>query len=525
MLPKPPFPCDLSLDQELAAFEQLKPRLKEVWNSLVLREDAHCTSVVVPSLTLDQEELRKLTGAAFYEERLLFLLIRLRNPRAHVVYVTSQPVHPLVLEYYLHLLAGVPASHARARLTMLCCYDQSSRPLTQKVLERPRLIQRIRQAIMDPARAYLTVFNSTPLERRLAVLLGIPLNGLDPAHAYLGTKSGSRKVFREAKVDLPAGFEDLTDEYDIEKALVELRRQRPGIKRAILKLNDSFSGEGNAIFRYPAGETQSEMREAIAKVQMPVEDETLGRYFDKFRRMGGIVEEFIEAPEKTSPSAQFRTGPNGEVMAISTHDQILGGPSGQIYLGCTFPAEDSYRQRITDAGFRVGEVLAKHGAVSRYGVDFLAFRASPADPWEFVALEINLRVVGTTHPFLALTFLTGGSLDQQTGRFMSIGGRPKYYQATDNLRAERYRALLPEDLIDITTLHGLHYSHRTESGALFHMIGAVSEFGKLGVTVIGNSPAEVAELYGQTLSVLDVEAEHGTHPSVEPEPPGAVFPD
>jgi hypothetical protein len=372
------------------------------------------------------------------------------------------------------------------------------------------------------------VFNSTPLERKLAVLLGIPLNGLDPAHSYLGTKSGSRKVFREAGVDMPAGFEDLRDEYDVEKALVDLRKQRPGIKRAILKLNDSFSGEGNAIFRYPEKDDTTSLRAAIANVQMPVEDETLGHYFGKFRRMGGIVEEFVEAPEKTSPSAQFRTGPNGEVLAISTHDQILGGASGQIYLGCTFPADEAYRQRISDAGHRVGEVLAKHGAVSRYGVDFLAYRTSPAAPWEVVALEINLRVVGTTHPFLALTFLTGGSLDPQTGRFMSIGGRPKYYQATDNLRADRYRALLPEDLIDITTLHGLHYSHRTESGSLFHMIGAVSEFGKLGVTVIGNSPAEVAELYGQTLSVLDTEALHGTRPASAPDSPDSpvsVFPD
>ena len=87
------------------------------------------------------------------------LLIRLRNPRAHVIYVTSQPVHPLTLDYYLTLLAGVPASHARARLTMLCAYDASPRPLTQKVLERPRLIQRIRYAVPDHAPAYLTVFN------------------------------------------------------------------------------------------------------------------------------------------------------------------------------------------------------------------------------------------------------------------------------------------------------------------------------------------------------------------------------
>src|SRR5436190_16491338 len=188
MIPKPPFARDLTLEQEIAEFERLKPRLAEVWDSLTMREEEPHTSVVVPSLTLDQSELRKLPGASFYEERLLFLLIRLRNPRARMVFVTSQPVHPLVLEYYFQFLAGIPASHARARLTLLCAHDASPRSLTEKILERPRLVQRIRDGIQDPSRAYLTVFNSTPLERKLAVLLGIPLNGVDPNLIHLGTK-------------------------------------------------------------------------------------------------------------------------------------------------------------------------------------------------------------------------------------------------------------------------------------------------------------------------------------------------
>lgn len=127
MLPKPPFACDLTLEQELEAFEQLKPRLGRIWNVLTASSDAPGTSVIVPSLTLDTEELTKLNGASYYEERLLLLLIRLRNPRAHVVYVTSQPVDPLILDYYLNLLAGVPASHARTRLTMLCAYKMHLR--------------------------------------------------------------------------------------------------------------------------------------------------------------------------------------------------------------------------------------------------------------------------------------------------------------------------------------------------------------------------------------------------------------
>src|SRR5450432_2780070 len=376
MNPVPPFPADLTPEEEVARFERLKPRLQEVWQSLVDRDEEPYTSVVVPSLTLDQSELRKLPGASFYEERLLFLLIRLRNPRARMVFVTSQPVHPFVLEYYFQFLAGIPGSHARARLTLLCAYDASPRSLTEKILERPRLLQRIRNGIEDRARAYLTVFNSTPLERKLAVLLDIPLNGVDPNLIHLGTKSGSRKVFREAGVELPLGFEDLRTEHDVENAIVELKARRPRLRRAVVKLNDSFSGEGNGVVRIPEDDVRAGVRQALREIEFSVPTETPEMYFEKFARMGGIVEEFIEAPEKASPSSQMRISPTGEVLPISTHDQILGGPSGQVFLGCVFPADEAYRMRIQEEAVKVGQVLASHGVVSRFGVDFLVWKTA-----------------------------------------------------------------------------------------------------------------------------------------------------
>src|SRR5262249_57096412 len=131
-------------------------------------------------------------------------------------------------------------------LTLLCAHDASSRSLTEKILERPRLLERIRMGIQDPQRAYLTVFNSTPLERRLAVLLGIPLNGVDPQLIHLGTKSGSRKVFREAGGELPLGFEDLRTEHDIEGPLVELKAQRPGLRGGAGEVHDSLPRRGRA---------------------------------------------------------------------------------------------------------------------------------------------------------------------------------------------------------------------------------------------------------------------------------------
>jgi hypothetical protein len=507
MIPK--LPTDLSPEAEIAAFREIQPRLLSVWEALTMQDEQPHTSVVVPSMTLDQSELKKLAGASFYEERLLFLLIRLRNPRARVVYVTSQPVHPMILDYYFQLLAGIPASHARARLTLLCAHDASPRSLTEKILERPRLIERIREGIHDPSRAYLTVFNSTPLERKLAVLLGIPLNGVDPDLVPLGTKTGSRRIFRAAGVPMPEGFEDLHSKSDVEEALAELAARRPGIRRAVVKLNDSFSGEGNAIFRYPELGGRAAVREALQRIELAVPEDTFDAYFEKFARMGGIVEEFIEGIDKVSPSAQLRISPRGEVLPISTHDQILGGPSDQVFLGCSFPAREDYRLRILDAAMKIGEVLSTHGVVSRFAIDFLLWRDAPGGDWNMAALEINLRMGGTTHPYLALQFLTGGHLDRDTGLFFSPTGLAKYYRATDNLRSDAYRGLLPEDLIDILTENRLHYSHATDSGVLFHLIGAVSEFGKLGLTAIGNSREEADALYYQTLEVLDRETDYG----------------
>jgi hypothetical protein len=469
------------------------------------------TSVIVPSLTLDRDEMAKIAGITFYEERLLFLLMRLRNPRARLIYVTSQPIHPMVLDYYLQLLVGIPASHARSRLTLLCAYDSSPRSLTEKILERPRLMDRIAAAIGDPSQAYLTVFNATPLERSLAVRLSVPMNATDPRLTCWGSKSGSRRLFREIGLDLPYGHEDLHDVDDIEAALLDIGERRPGIKDAVLKLNESFSGEGNARFTFPASRTQSAIREALQNLRFSIKTETTTAYLAKFARGGGIVEEMLEAAEVSSPSVQLRINPRRDVILSSTHEQILGGPSGQVYLGCLFPAADEYRSTVQDLGLRVGRGLAEKGVIGRFSVDFLASRNGAGEPWHIAALEVNLRMGGTTHPMLALRFLTGGELNRSSGLLFAADGRAKYYRASDNVESEAYRGLLPEDLIDILAIHQLDFSHRTSTGVLFHMIGAVSQFGKVGMMAIGDSRQEADRLFNCMIAVLDEETSGRSH--------------
>ena len=135
-----------------------------------------------------------------YEERFLFLLLLLRQPNARMVYVTSRPILDSVIDYYLGLLPGVIHGHARARLHNPTPHDSTVRPLTVKLLERPRLLARIRALIPDKDRAHLVPYNTTHLERDLAIRLGIPMYGADPKHFVYGTKSGGRKLFGRAGV-------------------------------------------------------------------------------------------------------------------------------------------------------------------------------------------------------------------------------------------------------------------------------------------------------------------------------------
>jgi hypothetical protein len=496
---------------EIDVFDRLKPRLGALWDTVFPGDEEAYTSVIVPSLTLDEEELAKIPAIHWYEERLLFLLMRLRNPQARVVYVTSQPIHPIVLDYYLQLLPGIPASHARARLTLLCVYDGSPRSLTEKILERPRVMERIRASIPDRQRAYLTVYNSTPLERQLAVRLDIPMNAPDPRLVGYGTKSGSRKLFTEEHIDCPYGREDLHSLDDIVRALAAIHDHRPNVGRALLKLNDGFSGEGIARFTYPAVVNTTSIQKALDHLQFSVASESVETFLAKFAAGGGVAEEMIEARDVRSPSVQLRINPRQEVILASTHEQLLGGPCNQVFLGCVFPADGEYRIELQRQALIIGRALAAHGVIGRLSIDFLASRNEALERWRLTAIEINLRMGGTTHPALALRFLTGGEVDPVSGLLHGLDGRPKYYHSSDNVQSEAYRGLTPEDLIEIVTRNRLDFNHRTSTGVVFHMIGAVSEFGKFGMTAISNSRTDAERLFLRTMEVLDRETGGGQH--------------
>jgi ATP-grasp domain/PGM1 C-terminal domain len=493
-----------------AEFDRLQKKLVPLWKSIERFNQDPQTIVVVPSMSIDAIDSGAVIQA--YEERFLFLLLLLRQPRARLIYVTSRTILPSIIDYYLDLLPGVIPSHARQRLFLPSPMDGSVRPLSEKLLERPRLIERIRSLIMDPDRAHLVPFNTTNREKELALQLGIPMYGADPKFFPLGTKSGSRKIFMDEGVPYPLGRENITSKDELFNAIVDMRVAKPCIEQVMVKLNEGVSGEGNAVIDLrglPSLFVKATLEERLRGMKFELQGTTYDSYMKKLQERKGVVEERIVGEEFRSPSVQLRVTPLGKVELLSTHDQLLGGPTGQSYLGCVFPADTAYASLITHEAAKVGRRLAKEGVIGRFALDFVVVRAKNGK-WEPYAIEINLRKGGTTHPFLTLQFLTDGTYDTETGIFTAPNGQQKFFVASDHVESPRYRTLTPDDLFDIVVRHNLHFDQTRQTGLVFHMMSALGELGRTGLTAVGNSREDAKATYDRAVVVLDQETLDGT---------------
>lgn len=494
-------------DARAAAFDRLQVRMPAVWEAM-RRDDPRESVVVVPSMSVDRVVANPGTLSQALEERFLFLLLLLRQPRLRMVYVTSQPIDPLVVEYYLSLLPGVIPSHARARLHLVAVGDGGPQCLAEKLLARPRLVEQVRDLVPDREVCHLIPYTTTALERDLAVVLGIPMYGSDPRLAELGTKTGCRRVFARAGVRHPAGREGLRTTEELVDALLDLLGR--GATEAMVKLNEGVSGTGNAVVDLAglpdaeAPATRAALTERL--LGMALEDTRIDvpAFLARLEERGGIVEERVTGTELRSPSVQLRTTPLGEVEVLSTHDQLLGGPSGQSYLGCRFPADPAYAARITADALRIGEVLAGEGVLGRFAVDFVTVRRGTE--WETHAIEVNVRKGGTTHPFLTLQFLTDGRYDPASATFRTPAGEERHLVATDHLEDERLRALRVPDLFDLVARAGLHFDASRATGVVFHMMSALTTHGRLGLTAIGPTADDAQRLHERAEALLLHEA-------------------
>jgi len=283
------------------------------------------------------------------------------------------------------------------------------------------------------------------------------------------------------------------------------------LRELVVKLNEGVSGDGNAIVdlgglpRPGATGERDAIERRLRAMAFEAPSARFRPYMERMRARGAVVEERILGSGLCSPSVQLQITPGGDVEVLSTHDQLLGGPGGQSFLGASFPADPAYAGTITSQALIVGARLAREGVVGRFAIDFVVVRSADG-AWDPYAIEINLRKGATTHPFLALALLTGGRYDAAGARFTTPAGSARHLVATDHLTFAELRDLGVRELLEIVERHGLRFDRARGSGVVLHMLSAAGGAGRVGLTAIGESADAAARLYERAGAVLLEEA-------------------
>ncbi len=478
-------------------FTLLQRRLVSAWRLSRPPGGTEHVRVVLPSYNLGASALRHYAHRLpALEHRFLVEILQLARVEAcTLVFVFCQAPDAEVIDYYLSLLPPETSARVRPRICTVVVPDDSGRPIAAKLLDRPDLLDHIRDCIGGRP-AFIEPWNVTGDEVAVAVRLQTPVNGTAPELWPLGFKSSGRRLFAAAGIPAPSGSEGVRTTEDLRRAIASLRKAHPGLAAAVVKLDNSVSGDGNQVIalRDPTGSPASARTVSERVASMP-------DWYLAELALGGVVEAYVAGDYWSSPSVQIEITPEGRVVVLATHEQILGGDNGQVYQGCRFPARRDYAMRLATYGQRVGRLLAERQVIGVLSIDFAAAR-DHGQQWRLYALEVNLRRGGTTPPIVVLSSLLPGSYDAY-GRWRLPDGSARYYCATDHVGDPRWTGLPPGQVIDGVRSAGLEFDRQTGTGVVLHMLSGIAIDGRFGMTAVGGSAQEAKHLFAAVRPVVN----------------------
>ena len=195
----------------------------------------------------------------------------------------------------------------------------------------------------------------------IADFLDIPIYGADPEVAHLySTKSGARRIFQSANVDMPPGECDVYTIQQLIECLANLVTTYPHINSWLIKLDCQFDNRGAYVLdvernlptlpfvrreRAKAGAewkhksfqqtsylyVLNQLPKALSTCK-PANPASQGAYptWDAFQaeycRQGGIVEAVPASDDVTNLTVDVEIEPNGKISMLTCGDQIHSKP-------------------------------------------------------------------------------------------------------------------------------------------------------------------------------------------------------
>ncbi|HBK34385.1 hypothetical protein A2239_03425 [Candidatus Uhrbacteria bacterium RIFOXYA2_FULL_40_9] len=456
------------------------------------------TIILIPSISFGELLMSFYKGIQNYEERYLYFLFYLKNPKTKLLVLLSEGYEKAIIEYFLEKVSqtlSLPEAELRSRFSIISVpKGEHHQTLTQCVLKNKQILSQLKNYISENDSCYFRFFRVTQDEYRLSQLLGIPYYGLSPHVFYVNEKEGARQLFKEAGVALPEGYEGIRDLKGAYETLKRLAKKTEK-KKFMLKINNEGSGVGIIKMNLDKKDYLSSYQTFYKnlEINLPISKAVFARYFKK---QGGIVEVFLEGEEVESPSAQFEVTPQGRAVNLATHLQDL---EGNDYIGGYFPCPEVYREQVIKAGYKITRLIAKKGGRGRMAIDFLLIRNK--SKWNLYGIEINARKGGTNHPYFWAKYLTEADYQEKKGILKNTKGEVRYYATEQGGRSEKLKKISARTLIQKMQEQKIDFDPKKKEGIFLHMLSTMKPFGKVGLTIIGPNQKKIT-LYRKKFTQL-----------------------
>uniref|UniRef100_A0A3B4A669 IQCH-like ATP-grasp domain-containing protein n=1 Tax=Periophthalmus magnuspinnatus TaxID=409849 RepID=A0A3B4A669_9GOBI len=524
------------------------------WNYI---QGSKRTIIHIPSLGYSQSQRCNLRNFDVVQNIQIGRLCEIRDENVEVIYVCPMHLKEDMKQYYSSLLKSnrpqeeslaetLDTSLSKTQFIMLTPeavdYFPVDMCLSSLLKYSPHTLQRIRRLVQGK-HSYIVPGVAHVDDLAVADELGVPLMGPEPAVSQLyGTKSGARKIFRAAGVEMPPGAEDLYSLEQLHERLAELMVQHLDVTLWLFKMDSELGGSAlcdvshmksyawalNLYQRYGPDTWRSEgiQEPVVAQFLKEIPEwlsshahpantsEHWAGFLQTFLRQGGVVE---ARPPSHSPSCvtvDLLLEPGGHISMLSCGD-LLQSPCGLKVLGSSVPQTSLCSDTLQWIYTLVGQACLEKGIVGHVSGLALTSDLCLLQVW---ALDLHLSYSDHLAMTQMLLYSTQGTLSCQNSFEVPMSNtEQETEESAEKVQSRKRHAVLSSRLFhaslpmlyrsvffQMCKAHGIGFNPQKKQGTLFALYDS-SERRQIGMIVVSDSPQRALLTFAHNLSVIHQE--------------------
>lgn len=520
------------------------------------------TIIHIPSLGYSHNQRHCLRDFNILQNIQMGRLCDIRDENVEVIYVSPLLLSEDVLKFYSGLLqsnrtsdvdtAGANENSLSKRRFIIFTpealdyFPSHSMCLSTLLQYSPRTLQRIRRLIQGK-HAYIVPGLAHIDDLAVADQLSVPLLGPEPAVAQLyGTKSGGRRIFSAAGVEVPPGAKDIYSLNQLHEALAELLAQNLDVQRWLFKMDDEHGGHGTAFCdvshmicyaealseyrRYGADAWRNNcIRESVVLRFLKEVPEWLSCYarpaktshyptwagfLQTFLRQGGVVEAYPPSDAISCVTVDLLLEPGGQVTMLSSGDQLRSS-CGLNVLGSSVPQRSLNPETLQSICARVGQACKQQDIVGHVSMDVACFIHCTTKKQTVWALDLDLCYSDHLAMTQMLLLTTKATLNCQTSSLQVP--MPNTEKSSQKVVVEKRCAVMSSKLFhtNLSMLYrsvffkmchvrGIRYITQKNQGTVFALYDS-SDRQRIGMITVSESPEGALVTFAHNLSVIHQE--------------------